>query len=45
MEKHPENSVGQVPTSSSKNRFATKRTLVVAAIVLAIVLLVMLAPW
>lgn len=45
MAKPPKNSRGQVPTSSSGNRFANKRTAFIAATILVIVLLVILIPW
>lgn len=41
----PQNTPGQVPTSSSRNRFATKRTLYIAAAVVAVALVIMFAPW
>lgn len=41
----PKNSPGQVPTSSQRNKFATKRTLYITLIVVAIAVLVMFAPW
>lgn len=45
MNTHPPNTPGQVPTSSSRNRFATKRTMYIAAAVVAVALMMVFAPW
>ncbi|MBB1653297.1 hypothetical protein A9976_28260 [Delftia sp. UME58] len=45
MNTPPPNTPGQVPTSSSRNRFATKRTMYIAAAIVAVVLVIMFAPW
>lgn len=45
MNTPPPNTPGQVPTSSSRNRFATKRTMYIAAAVVAVVLMMVFAPW
>ena len=36
---------GAVPTSSGLNRYATGRTLLIAGVVLALVLVALFAPW
>ncbi|WP_368355025.1 MULTISPECIES: hypothetical protein [Comamonadaceae] len=41
----PRNSAGAVPTSSSRNRFASARTLWVAGIALAVILFAFMIPW
>lgn len=41
----PRKDPGAVPTSSQRNRFATKRTLIVAGMVLAFLLLAIWTPW
>ncbi|SFD96754.1 MULTISPECIES: hypothetical protein [Comamonadaceae] len=41
----PRDSSGAVPTSSSRNRFASARTLWVAGIVLAVLLVAFVIPW
>ncbi|WP_326542427.1 hypothetical protein [Pseudorhodoferax sp.] len=41
----PKNPPGAVPTSSSRNRYATKRTLTVGAVVVAFLLFAVFVPW
>ncbi|MEG1203556.1 MAG: hypothetical protein RSD82_15450 [Comamonas sp.] len=41
----PPNSKGQVPTSSSKNRFATNRTVQIAVALIVVILLIAFVPW
>ncbi len=41
----PKKASGAVPTSPGRNRFATHRTLVVAAIIVAFLLVAIWAPW
>ncbi|WP_313070265.1 hypothetical protein [Melaminivora sp.] len=43
--KDPKDISAAVPQSSGRNRFATHRTLLVAALVLAFLLLAVLVPW
>lgn len=45
MTKPAPNSPGQVPTSSSRNRFATKRMLYIAGAVVAVLLVAIFVPW
>jgi hypothetical protein len=42
---HPKNPSRSVPTSSGKNRTATHRTVVIAAIVAVLVFAAMWVPW
>jgi hypothetical protein len=41
----PKNSPNGIPTSSGKNRRATQRTMVIAAIVAVLVFAAMWVPW
>ncbi|RCW65228.1 hypothetical protein [Pseudorhodoferax soli] len=41
----PKNSPGAVPTSSSRNRYASKRTLVVGGVIVAFLLFAVFFPW
>lgn len=41
----PKNTPGAVPTSSSRNRYASKRTLTVGAVVVAFLLFAVFIPW
>lgn len=41
----PQNTPGAVPTSSSRNRYANKRTLTVGGVVVAFLLFAVLFPW
>jgi hypothetical protein len=41
----PPNSEGQVPTSSSKNRYATNRTVQIAVALIVVILLIAFVPW
>lgn len=41
----PKNSPGAVPTSSGRNRYATKRTLTVGAVIVAFLVFAVFVPW
>jgi len=41
----PPNSEGQVPTSSSQNRYATNRTVQIAVALIVVILLIAFVPW
>ena len=41
----PSKPSGAVPTSSGRNRFATHRTLIVAAVVIGFLLVAIWMPW
>ncbi len=41
----PKNTPGAVPTSSSRNRYASKRTLTVAAVIVGFLLFAVFFPW
>ncbi|GHD02797.1 hypothetical protein GCM10007320_62320 [Pseudorhodoferax aquiterrae] len=41
----PKNTPGAVPTSSSRNRHANKRTLTVAAVIVGFLLFAVFFPW
>lgn len=41
----PKNTRGAVPTSSSRNRYANKRTLTVGAVIVAFLLFAVFIPW
>ena len=45
MNKPTPNTPGQVPTSSSRNRFATKRTMYIVSAIVAVALVIMFVPW
>lgn len=42
---NPPNAPGAVPTSSGRNRYATKRTLTVAAVIVGFLVFAVFIPW
>lgn len=45
MNKPTHKAPGEVPVSSGRNKYATKRTMTIVFIALAVILLVLFVPW